>query len=153
MITESRFVRGAATLRSWHDRTKGRTVTTGLAQRAANSFLACPPPYELQSFGHVMSIRARHLSRIGQSHLQEAILDVLFHAYSEPDGLKPDEISKRAGIHRGTIHRGNQNHIVAGLLAPLQKQGMVKSVQKYTVNRVWRLTESEYKSRLQATRS
>lgn len=89
-----------------------------------------------------MSIRAQHLSRIGESHLQEAVLDILFHSYKE-GGLWPDEISKRAGIYRGTIHGGNQNHIVAGLLRPLEKQGKVESAKKQTVLRTWRLTESE----------
>ena len=99
-----------------------------------------------------MSIRAQHLSRIGQAHLQEAVLDVLLEAYGESDGLKPDEISKRAGIHRGSIHGGNQNHIVAGILAALEEQGLVRSMQKHaTVYRIWQLTESEYESRLKAT--
>lgn len=101
-----------------------------------------------------MTIRAQHLSRIGQIHLQEAVLDVLLEAYGESDGLKPDEISKRAGIERRSIHGGNQNHIVAGLLAALEGKGLVRSIQKHAaVYRIWRLTRNEYEKRMTATSS
>ena len=101
-----------------------------------------------------MTIRAQHLSRIGQAHLQEAVLDVLLEAYGESDGLKPDEISKRAGIHRRSIHGGNQNHIVAGILAALEDKGLVRSMQTHAaVYRIWQLTKSEYVNRMTATSS
>ena len=42
--------------------------------------------------------RIRHLTRIGLSHMNEAILDVLFHSHGQPDGLTAAEIHERMGL-------------------------------------------------------
>ena len=102
-----------------------------------------------------MSVRAKYLSRLGQAQLQEAVLDVLFHAYKKKS-LGPNEISKRAGIHRGSIYGDNQNHIVAGILGYLAEQGRVQEARprvktafgsRDSENRAWALSEDEYKER------
>ncbi len=96
-----------------------------------------------------MTTRAKHISRIGQAHLQEAVLDVLFGVYKSGVGLKPKAISKRAGIYQGTIHgeNRNQNHIVAGILGMLWDQGKVVADGTQGAYRAWCLAESEYNAR------
>ena len=98
---------------------------------------------------------------MGQALLKEAVLDVLFHAYKkEEKSLWPNEISKRAGIYRGTIHGKDQNHIVLGILGILEEQGKVQSVHpivkgafpsRKSPNRAWLIAEEEYKARSAGT--
>ena len=103
-----------------------------------------------------MSVRAKHLSRLGQAQLQEAVLDVLFHAYKKGTSLRPNEISKRAGIYPGTIYGRNQNHIVAGILGTLQEQKKVREVNpivegtyppRQSQVKEWALSKVEYRAR------
>ncbi len=54
-----------------------------------------------------MSIRPKQLARMGEFHLEEAILDVLLKAKHEEECIGPKEISVRAGIFRD---RGDREH-------------------------------------------
>lgn len=81
--------------------------------------------------------------------MHEAVLDVLFHAYDEIHALRPEVISRRAGIYRGSIDRGSlPSHIVRGILGRLESLGRVKGEQKaWEAVRKWRLTKREYNAR------
>lgn len=95
-----------------------------------------------------MTTRAKHLARLGQAHLQEAILDVLFHSYRVKRGLKPKQISLRAGIYRGSIDPGNPSHVMRGILGRLEKANKIEAVQEFPGSIMgWRLTAKEYKRR------
>lgn len=50
-----------------------------------------------------MSIRPKQFARIGEFHLEEAILDVLLEAKHEHKCIGMAEISKRAGIFRDRV--------------------------------------------------
>ena len=93
---------------------------------------------------------------MGEDLLREAVLSVLFRAYKKNESLKPKEISKRAGIYPGTIHGGNQSHIVAGILGMLEEKGKVRAVYpivegsfppRKSTERAWSISKREYKAR------
>ena len=91
--------------------------------------------------------RIRHLTRIGLSHMNEAVLDVLFHAYGKPAGLTAAEIHERMGLGEDF---GNPPHgVVEGLLSHLEGAGSVTSNSNSgpNVEVTWRLTELEYAQR------
>ena len=94
-----------------------------------------------------MSIRPKQLSRFGEFHLQEAVLDVLCEEYPEGQGVNPAEISKRAGIYRSTGAAGMNDAIVHGVLNQLEEQGKVERVNPAIRGSGWRLTEEEYERR------
>ena len=95
-----------------------------------------------------VTTRAKHLARLGQEHLQEAILDVLFHSYSVKGGLRPKQISLRAGIYRRSIDPGNPSHVMRGMLGRLVRAKKIEAVQEYPGSIMgWRLTAREYKRR------
>lgn len=89
-------------------------------------------------------IRPKQLARIGEFHLREAVLDVLFEAH--PKGIGPSKISKQAGIYRdgGKNNDKMKDAITAGILNQLEEQDKVKHIKK---DRVWKLSEDEYKCR------
>ena len=72
-------------------------------------------------------IRPKQHARIGEFHLEEAVLDVLLDARHEGSCIGAAEISKRAGIYRdrGTMNTMN-DAIVTGLLVKLHEQGRVQ---------------------------
>ena len=91
--------------------------------------------------------RIRHLTRIGLSHMNEAILDVLFHAHGNPVGLTAAEIHQRMGLGEGF---GNPPYaVVEGLLSHLEGAGSVTSStdQGAEGETTWRLNEQEYAQR------
>ena len=92
-----------------------------------------------------MTVRARHLARLGQAHLEEAILDVLYGAHNPGPGLYPSEISEKAGISPSSITNRGSNDIVKGFLGKLEDEGKVQS--HWNGFRRWRLTDSQYKKR------
>ncbi len=91
--------------------------------------------------------RIRHLTRIGLSHMTEAILDVLFHAHGQPSGITAAEIHQRMGL--GEDFGSRPCCVVEGLLCHLESQGSVTSVSNPDPEqaRSWRLTEPEYAQR------
>lgn len=94
-----------------------------------------------------MSIRPKQLSRIGEFHLQEAVLDVLFQAYPDDVALNPAEISRRAGIYRESGAAGMNDAIVHGVLNQLAEHGRVERVEPNVRGRGWRLSPDEYAQR------
>lgn len=94
-----------------------------------------------------MSIRPRQLTRMGEFHLQEAVLDVLCNAYPEGFGLGAAEISRRAGIYREPGIVNMNDAIVTGFLNQLYDQRRVEQADQENGRGGWRLTESEYERR------
>ena len=94
-----------------------------------------------------MSIRPKQLTRIGEFHLQEAVLDVLCNAHPEGFGLGAADISRRAGIYRdaGVVHMNDA--IVTGFLNQLYEQGRVEQTPQQGGRGGWRLTDKEYERR------
>lgn len=94
-----------------------------------------------------MSIRPRQLTRMGEFHLQEAVLDVLCNAYPEGFGLGAAEISRRAGIYRepGVVQMNDA--IAHGFLNQLYDQGRVEQADQENGRGGWRLTAKEYERR------
>lgn len=94
-----------------------------------------------------MSIHPRQHTRIGEFHLQEAILGVLYSAYSEGYGLGPADICDRAGIYRKAGVAGMNAAIATGFLNQLYEQGKVERALQENNRGGWRLTASEYDRR------
>lgn len=99
-----------------------------------------------------MSERAKHLARIGQAHLEEAVLEALFHLYERNSfGHQLSIIAHIAGIYTGTsMHEENSNHITAGIIGRLRDANRVREVGRSTGARKrmhWRLTDDEYQAR------
>lgn len=95
-----------------------------------------------------MSIRPKQLTRIGEFHLQEALLDVLCDAYPEGYGLGAAEISRRTGIYRERGPAMNMNDaIVHGLLNQAHHQGKVERRAQPNDKGGWILTTEEYERR------
>ena len=91
--------------------------------------------------------RIRHLTRIGLSHMNEAILDVLFHAHAKSAGLTAAEIHERMGLGKDF---GSPPHgVVEGLLCHLESEGSVTSAlsQGEESKITWRLNDLEYAQR------
>lgn len=97
-------------------------------------------------------IRPKQHARIGEFHLEEAVLDVLLDARHEGSCIGAAEISKRAGIYRdrGTINTMN-DAIVTGLLVKLHEQRRVQKCaqdpDRPDRQNGWELTEKEFTSR------
>ncbi len=99
-------------------------------------------------------IRPKQFARMGEFHLEEAILDVLLEARHEGQCLGAAEISKRAGIFResGDPSKGepkSMNDAVAtGMLIKLMKQGRVQRCEQQD-KKVggWELTDEEFERR------
>ena len=91
--------------------------------------------------------RIRHLTRIGLSHMNEAILDVLFHAYGQPAGLTAAQIHQRMGL--GEDFGSDPCGVVGGLLWHLESQGSVTRASPEDAQgaTTWRLTQQEYAER------
>ena len=100
-----------------------------------------------------MSIRPKQLSRIGEFHLQEALLDVLCDAYPKGFGVGAAEISRRAGIYREPGIMNMNDAIVHGLLNLLYDEGKVERAPQAPPptgsepRGGWKLTEKEYNRR------
>ena len=92
-------------------------------------------------------IRPKQLSRIGEFHLQESVLDVLCEAHPEGFGVGAAEISRRTGIYRDAGVVNMNDAIVTGLLNQLHEQGKVQQAEQENRRGGWRLTEREYERR------
>ena len=91
--------------------------------------------------------RIRHLTRIGLSHMNEAVLDVLFHAHGNPSGITAAEIHQRMGL--GDDFGDPPHGLVRSLLCHLESEGSVTSSvnQAPEGETTWRLKEQEYAQR------
>ena len=87
-----------------------------------------------------MTIRPKQLARIGEFHLEEAVLDVLCESHPEGYGLGAAEISRRAGIYRRSGVVQMNDAIVTGILNQLHDHGKVNRGG-------WALSDSEYDRR------
>ena len=69
-------------------------------------------------------IRPKQFARLGEFHLEEAILDVLLEAKYEDNCIGAADISRRAGIFRDRGIENIMNDAIAtGLLVKLRDQG------------------------------
>ena len=93
-------------------------------------------------------VRPKQHARIGEFHLEEAVMDVLLEARHENLCIGAAEISRRAGIYRD---RGTENimndAIATGLLVKLSEQGRVRRCEQESGRGGWQLTDKEFKSR------
>ena len=79
----------------------------------------------------------KQMGRLGLFHIGEAILEVLSE---EPEGLKPEHISKAIGIRKYTDERFNQSYaIVNAVLIKLKEEGYVERC----IGPEWKLTDPE----------
>lgn len=98
-------------------------------------------------------IRPKQFARIGEFHLEEAILDVLLEEHHEKDCIGPAEISRRAGIFRrggggGDLPAGMNDAICNGMLIKLYEEGKVKRCEKVSGSgQGWKLTKEEFERR------
>ena len=79
--------------------------------------------------------------------MNEAVLDVLFHAYGKPAGLTAAQIHERMGLGEDF---GNPPHgVVEGLLSHLEGAGSVisDSTRGPAGEITWRLTDMEFAQR------
>ncbi len=90
-------------------------------------------------------IRPKQFARMGEFHLEEAVLDVLLEAKHESECLGAAEISKRAGIYR---ERGSEDimndAIVHGLLAKLADANRVQRCTQQNQRGGWEITDREF---------
>ena len=101
-----------------------------------------------------MSIRPKQTARMGEFHLEEAVLDVLLEAYHEEECLGPAEISNRAGIYRkpgggdgGAAIKNMNDPIVMGLLNKLNEGGKVRRCTQPNGSGGWMLSDEEFQMR------
>ena len=95
-----------------------------------------------------MNIRPKQLARVGEFHLEEAILDVLLEARYKNECIGAAEISERAGIFR---ERGIENimndAIATGMLVKLRDQGKAQRCEQPNRRGGWELTDHEFERR------
>lgn len=98
-------------------------------------------------------VRPKQLARMGEFHLEEAVLDVLLEAAHEGECIGAAEISRRAGIFRdpdtkedGGVASGN-DWIAGGLLIKLRKAGRVERCEQTQKKGGWKLTDKEFQVR------
>jgi hypothetical protein len=97
-------------------------------------------------------IRPKQLARLGEFHLEEAVLDVLLNAKHEDECLGAAAISRRAGIFReGGGGGGNvaamNDAIVTGLMIKLFNAGKVERCEQTPGRGGWQLTDDEFNRR------
>lgn len=93
-------------------------------------------------------IRPKQHARIGEFHLEEAILDVLLEAKHEKQCIGAAEVGRRAGIYRDRGKSDTMNDAVAtGLLVKLEEQGRVQRCEQENTRGGWELTDKEFASR------
>ena len=101
-----------------------------------------------------MAMRPKQTARVGEFHLEEAVLDGLLEAYHQDECLGPSEISRRAGIYRKSgggdgVHsvKNMNDSIVMGLLVKLLESGKVQRCTQPNKSGGWMLTDCEFQSR------
>jgi len=100
-------------------------------------------------------IQPKQSARLGEFHLEEAILDVLLEEARQEQSqrLGAAEISKRAGIfrERGDSTKGEpgmNDAVATGMLIKLLKQDKVKHFPQGDIDGGgWKLTEKEFDRR------
>lgn len=98
-------------------------------------------------------IRPKQLARLGEFHLEEAVMDVLLDARHEDECIGAAEISKRAGIFRepggGDPIAAMNDAIATGLLIKLYRAGKVEQCGQKPGKDTggWRLTDTEFDRR------
>ncbi len=101
----------------------------------------------------MVGIRPRQMARLGEFHLEEAILDVLLDAQHGNECIGAAEISRRAGIFReGGGGGGNvaamNDAIVTGMLIKLFNANKVERCEQTPGGRGgWKLTDAEFERR------
>ena len=97
-------------------------------------------------------IRPKQFARLGEFHLEEAILDVLLEAKYEDNCIGAADISRRAGIFRDRGIENIMNDAIAtGLLVKLRDQGKVIRCEQSNGRGGWELTDEEFERRREDT--
>lgn len=93
-------------------------------------------------------IRPKQLARLGEFHLEEAILDVLLETKHENECIGAAEISRRAGIFRDRgKHDIINDAVTTGMLVKLNEHGKVDRCKQSGGRGGWELTDEEFKRR------
>lgn len=93
-------------------------------------------------------LRPKQMARLGEFHLEEAILDVLLEARHESECIGAAELSRRAGIFREAGKFVNMNDaIVHGLINKLSIAGRVERCTQSNKLGGWRLSDKEFERR------
>lgn len=94
------------------------------------------------------NIKANQLARIGEIHLEEAVLEVLHEAKKERKLLKAATIGKRAGIFcAGSKNGAFKSALVCGVLSKLKEQGRIERHNLSRSHKPWEMTDKEFASR------
>lgn len=95
-------------------------------------------------------MRPKQMARMGEFHLEEAILDVLLEAWYNQEVLGAAAIGKRAGIFResGYAKKAGNDDIVWGMLGKLVKLNKIEKAPQNPNDPDkfdgWKLTEQEF---------
>ncbi len=92
----------------------------------------------------------KQLARIGEFYLEEAVLNVLLRAQQTRTCLGPSDISKQAGIYRGSGKKERtsmQGAIAQGMLYKLEEQGRIEQCKQVNGRNGWQLTNTEFEVR------
>lgn len=93
----------------------------------------------------MIGIRPKQHARMGEFHLEEAVLDVLLEARHEGDCLGAAAISRRAGIFRDRGDVNIMNDAIAhGILVKLADEGRVQRCKQANAQGGWELTKREF---------
>lgn len=96
----------------------------------------------------MIGLRPKQMARLGEFHLEEAIMDVLLEARYEGECLGAAEISKRAGIFRERGPEVNMNDaIVHGFTNKLSIAEKVERCKQSNGRGGWRLSDNEFELR------
>ena len=87
------------------------------------------------------------MARLGEFHLQEAVLEVLTESHPNGFGIGAAEVGRRAGIYRDTGAAQMNDAIVTGILNQLHEQGKVERADQENERGGWRLVEREFERR------
>ena len=88
-----------------------------------------------------MAIDRKQFAKLGESYLEEAVIDVLFEAKCARRCIGPAEVCKRSGIYRGHLW---QDSIGAGILGKLYDEGRVGRCRQSYSRGGWELTDAEF---------
>jgi len=95
----------------------------------------------------MMGIRPKQFARLGEFHLEEAILDVLLQVYCDNICMGASDISQRAGVYREAGVVGMNDAVVTGLLNKLYETKHVEKCSQDNGRGGWKLTAAEFERR------
>jgi hypothetical protein len=94
-----------------------------------------------------MSINPKQFARIGEFHLEEAILAVLLEEKHKKRCIGALEIADQTGIYRIKGVAGMNDAIVTGMLNKLARENKVQQCKQINGQGGWELTDNEFARR------